>query len=54
MRAIHTRWDRPVLIDDAWGDRLVTDEEREALTKAAMELLVISSSSSSTIPPRKR
>lgn len=39
MRAIHTRWDRPVLIDDAWGDRLVTDEEREALTEAAMELL---------------
>jgi len=35
MRAIHTRLDRPALIDDPWGDRLVLDEEREALWRAA-------------------
>jgi methyltransferase (TIGR00027 family) len=35
MRAIHTRLDRPALIDDPWGDRLVSDEERESLSRAA-------------------
>jgi methyltransferase (TIGR00027 family) len=35
MRAIHTRLDRPALIDDPWGDRLVLDEEREAISRAA-------------------
>jgi methyltransferase (TIGR00027 family) len=35
MRAIHTRLDRPALIDDPWGDRLVLDEEREVLWRAA-------------------
>jgi methyltransferase (TIGR00027 family) len=28
MRATHTRLDHPRVIDDAWGDRLVTDAER--------------------------
>jgi methyltransferase (TIGR00027 family) len=31
MRAVHTRLDRPALISDPWGDRLITDAEREAL-----------------------
>jgi methyltransferase (TIGR00027 family) len=31
MRAIHTRLDRPVLIDDPWGDRLIATDERETL-----------------------
>jgi len=35
MRAIHTRLDRPALIHDPWGDRLVSDEERESLSRAA-------------------
>lgn len=35
MRAIHTRLDRPALIEDAWGDRLVLDQELEALWRAA-------------------
>jgi len=25
MRSIHTRLDRPRVIDDPWGDRLVSD-----------------------------
>jgi methyltransferase (TIGR00027 family) len=36
MRAVHTRLDRPALIDDDWGDRLVTDAERDRLRAAAM------------------
>jgi methyltransferase (TIGR00027 family) len=31
MRAIHTRVDRPVLIDDPWGKRLIFPHERDAL-----------------------
>lgn len=31
MRAAHTRHDRPVLLEDPWGDRLVLDAERDAL-----------------------
>ncbi|MBX3024966.1 class I SAM-dependent methyltransferase [bacterium] len=31
MRAIHTRLDRPRLIDDPWGERLVSDDEKGAL-----------------------
>jgi len=31
MRAAHTRLDRPPLIDDPWGDRLILAEEREAI-----------------------
>jgi methyltransferase (TIGR00027 family) len=31
MRAVHTRRDRPRLIDDPWGDRLVSVEEKAAL-----------------------
>lgn len=31
MRAIHTRLDHPVLIDDPWGDQLVFDDERVAM-----------------------
>ena len=31
MRSAHTRLDEPVLVDDPWGDRLVLDEEREAM-----------------------
>jgi len=35
MRAAHTRLDRPVLIEDPWGDRLILDEEREAMRARA-------------------
>jgi methyltransferase (TIGR00027 family) len=35
MRAAHTRLDRPVLIEDPWGDRLILDEEREAMLARA-------------------
>lgn len=31
MRAVHTRLDRPRLIDDPWGDRLVPEHERQAI-----------------------
>jgi methyltransferase (TIGR00027 family) len=31
MRAVHTRLDRPRLIDDPWGDRLVPEHERRAI-----------------------
>jgi methyltransferase (TIGR00027 family) len=31
MRAVHTRVDRPRLIDDPWGDRLVPEHERQAI-----------------------
>jgi methyltransferase (TIGR00027 family) len=31
MRAAHTRLDRPVLIEDLWGERLILAEEREAM-----------------------
>jgi methyltransferase (TIGR00027 family) len=31
MRAVHTRFDRPQLIDDPWADRLVSDDERAVL-----------------------
>jgi methyltransferase (TIGR00027 family) len=34
MRAAHTRLDRPTLIDDPWGDRLILAEEREAFQAA--------------------
>src|SRR6185436_19125963 len=37
MRAAHTRIDRPRLIDDPWGDRLVEPAERTALYRRAME-----------------
>jgi methyltransferase (TIGR00027 family) len=33
MRAIHTRLDRPSLIDDPWGDRLVPAAEQAALCR---------------------
>jgi methyltransferase (TIGR00027 family) len=36
MRAVHTRQDRPALIDDDWGDRLVTEAERDLLREVAM------------------
>ncbi len=35
MRAAHTRLDRPPLIDDPWGDRLVLAPEREAMAVRA-------------------
>lgn len=35
MRAAHTRLDRPMLIDDPWGDRLILAEEREAILARA-------------------
>jgi methyltransferase (TIGR00027 family) len=31
MRAVHTRLDRPPLIDDPWGDRLILGDERDAM-----------------------
>jgi methyltransferase (TIGR00027 family) len=39
MRAAHTRSDRPVLVDDPWGDRLVLDREREAMCESAARSL---------------
>jgi methyltransferase (TIGR00027 family) len=33
MRAVHTRLDRPPLIEDSWGDRLVLESERQAVAK---------------------
>jgi len=33
MRSIHTRLDRPRVIDDPWGDRLVSDGERAAFCR---------------------
>src|SRR5271155_4671978 len=35
MRAAHTRLDRPVLVDDPWGDRLILADEREAIRARA-------------------
>jgi methyltransferase (TIGR00027 family) len=37
MRAAHTRLDRPALIDDAWGDRLVSAAEKSALCRRILE-----------------
>jgi methyltransferase (TIGR00027 family) len=37
MRAAHTRCDRPRLIDDPWGDRLVSDAEKDALCRRALD-----------------
>lgn len=39
MRAVHTRLDRPALIDDPWGDRLVTDADRETMVRLGLGLL---------------
>jgi len=35
MRAAHTRLDRPILIDDPWGDRLILGDGREAMLARA-------------------
>jgi methyltransferase (TIGR00027 family) len=37
MRAVHTRLDRPQLIDDPWGDRLVSDAEKAALYQRVLD-----------------
>jgi methyltransferase (TIGR00027 family) len=39
MRARHTRLDPSPLIDDDWGDRLVTDADREMLLKVGPSFL---------------
>jgi methyltransferase (TIGR00027 family) len=39
MRAIHTRWDRPALIDDPWGERLVSQAEKDALLDVILQSL---------------
>jgi methyltransferase (TIGR00027 family) len=39
MRAMHTRRDLPALIDDSWGDRLVTEAERDLLREVGMSRL---------------
>jgi methyltransferase (TIGR00027 family) len=36
MRAVHTRLDRPPLIDDLWGDRLVSDADRDAILRLGL------------------
>jgi len=36
MRAVHTRLDRPRLIDDPWGDRLVLESERQAVANLVL------------------
>jgi methyltransferase (TIGR00027 family) len=33
MRSIHTRLDRPRVIDDLWGDRLVSGDEKAAMSR---------------------
>ncbi len=38
MRALHTRYDRPAMIQDDWGDRLVTAEEKRELAAFALGL----------------
>lgn len=37
MRAVHTRRDRPRLLDDPWGDRLVSEEEQAALHRRILD-----------------
>ncbi len=37
MRAVHTRLDRPQLLDDAWGDQLVSAAEKAALCRRALD-----------------
>jgi methyltransferase (TIGR00027 family) len=37
MRAVHTRLDRPRLLDDPWGDRLVSDTEKAALCQRILD-----------------
>ena len=37
MRAVHTRRDPSPLIDDPWGDRLVSDAEKAALHQRVMD-----------------
>jgi len=37
MRAVHTRLDRPRLIDDPWGDRLVSASEKASLCRRALD-----------------
>jgi methyltransferase (TIGR00027 family) len=39
MRAVHTRLDRPQLIDDPWGDRLAGEAERKAVLELALAVL---------------
>jgi methyltransferase (TIGR00027 family) len=39
MRSVHTRLDRPQLIDDPWGDRLASETEREALVELVLSSL---------------
>jgi len=39
MRAVHTRGDRPALIDDPWGERLVSQAEKDALLDRILEFL---------------
>lgn len=39
MRALHTRFDRPALIDDPWGERLVSQAEQQALVAAQLARL---------------
>lgn len=39
MRARHTRLDPSPLIDDDWGDRLMTDADREMLLKVGLSFL---------------
>ena len=39
MRAAHTRLDRPALIDDPWGDRLVSESERTRLLQVGLRSL---------------
>jgi methyltransferase (TIGR00027 family) len=39
MRAVHTRFDRPALIEDPWGDRLVPEAERIAIQEAVTSAL---------------
>jgi methyltransferase (TIGR00027 family) len=39
MRAVHTRFDRPALIEDPWGDRLVPEADRIAIQELVTSAL---------------
>jgi O-methyltransferase involved in polyketide biosynthesis len=39
MRAVHTRFDHPALIDDPWGERLVPESEQNAIREAVTSAL---------------
>lgn len=39
MRAVHTRYDRPLIAEDSFGDRLVSPMERDLMRERAIQML---------------